>query len=87
MRRHPHQIMVESRKTWLSLSRKYLVEQQTDLLQTLVVAQILTLAKTIKAEKQTVGYAGTGKEDYVREAIALMAFKRTDVLQKLTEMD
>ncbi|HWW08067.1 hypothetical protein [Collimonas sp.] len=63
------------------------MEQQTDLLQTLVVAQILTLAKAIKAEKQTVGHAGNGRGEYVQEAIALTALKRTDVLQMLADME
>jgi len=51
------------------------------LLETLLTAQVLTLAKAIEAEKRAKGSSST--EHYVPEAITLIRDKQTSILDRL----
>ncbi len=59
------------------------MENQTELLETLLVAQVLTLAHHLKAEKARHGLTSTS--DFTQEASRLIAQKRADILRKLAE--
>lgn len=52
-----------------------------NLLENLFVAQVLTLAQTIKIQKQAKGQSSTG--DYTFEAAQMITQKRSSVLQLL----
>jgi hypothetical protein len=60
------------------------MENQTELLKTLLAAQVLTLAQSIAAEKRAKGQSSTGR--YIDEAVSLIAQERSDVLRRLAGM-
>jgi hypothetical protein len=59
------------------------MENNTELLQTLLVAQILILAKTIETEKKAKGSSST--DHYVGEAIQQINRERANILRRLAE--
>ena len=60
------------------------MDQETrSTLETLLVAQVLTMAKTIEAEKRARGSMST--DHYIPEAIALIARERSQVLARLLQ--
>jgi hypothetical protein len=60
------------------------MDQETKtLMESLLVAQVLTLAKAISAEKALKGSVSTS--GYVPEAVALIAQQRAGILQRLAE--
>jgi hypothetical protein len=63
------------------------MENHTQLLQTLIASQVLTLAKIMKAEKHTVGYSGGQQIDYIPEAIALIFAKQTDIWRLISKVE
>jgi hypothetical protein len=58
-------------------------QDQSELLKTLLVAQVLTLAKTIEAEKRANGSSSTSH--YVPDAVALIARERRQILALLDQ--
>lgn len=60
------------------------MDQETrSTLETLLVAQVLTLAKTIEAEKRAKGAMSTSH--YIPEAITLIARERSQILARLLQ--
>lgn len=58
-------------------------EQLNTSIETLLVAQVLTLAKAIEAEKRAKGSSST--DHYVPEAVQLIARERAQILQRLAQ--
>ena len=56
---------------------------QFETLQTLLVAQVLTLAQTIEAAKALKG--STSSDHYVPEAVRLVAAQRAQILARLAQ--
>lgn len=54
-------------------------------LQTLLAAQVLTLAKAIAAEKRQGHTSAVSSDGYVAEAIALIARERAQIIARLVQ--